>query len=109
MIRIIGNSKSILLEPDRYEIDSDPAKAETESYTGIIYKTVRRMRKKFTIGAVVDEAEKAELEALELEGAITFIDEENKTYTAVIDSVRSQRIAGANAYTLSLVLRGWMS
>jgi hypothetical protein len=109
MIRIIGTSVSVLLDPDRYEVDSDPAKAQNESYTGIIYKTVRRTRKRFTIGAVIDETEKTELETLEAEGSVSFIDEENTTYTAVIDSMRSQRIAGTNAYTLNLVLRGWES
>lgn len=107
MIKIIGSSNNVLLDPDRYEIDSDPKIVENESYTGIIYKTIRKQRKRFTIGTVLEEEDMTALEALEAEGAVSFYDENNTEFTGFINALRFQRIAGTLFYNTSFNFRGW--
>lgn len=109
MIQIKGTSEMIILLPDKYEEDSDPKEITTEAYSGVIYREVKRIRKRININVVIDETEKTVLEALEAEGTVSFIDRQNKVYTGYIQNLKFQAIAGADgAYNTSFTFRGWV-
>ncbi len=107
MIKIYGLSNRIMLMPDKYEEDSDVKVIENESYTGVIYREVKKVRKRFNINVVIDENEKSVLEALEAEGTVSFVDLQNNAFSGYIQNLKCQRIAGVEAYTASFMFRGW--
>ncbi|HPJ89593.1 MAG TPA: hypothetical protein PLO84_10790 [Thermotogota bacterium] len=108
MIKIYGLTNRLTLTPDKYEEDTDVKVIENESYTGVIYREIKKVRKRFNLNAVIDEEEKAVLEALEAEGTVSFVDMLNKAYTGYIQNLKFQRIAGVEAYTASFMFRGWL-
>lgn len=109
MILIKSATNSIVLTPDKYEEDSDLKVIENESYTGVIYREVKKVRKKYNLNVVVDSEKKTVLEALEAEGTVSFWDIENREYTGHVLNLKFSKIAGADAYNTSFTFRGWLN